>query len=107
MGELVIKIPQDFNLQLSVESEEAINEILRIAKRFKKKSKVESEDESLKKEDETLKKYGDLINKSNFIPPRRNNLKEDLAEACGIWADREESAQEIARTIRDKNNGKI
>ena len=103
MGELVIKIPQEINLQLSVESEEAFNEILRIAKRFKNKSKSKTE----KKEDEALKKYGDLINKPNFVPPRRNSLKEDLVEACGIWADREESAEEIARQIRDKNNGKV
>ena len=85
MGELVIKIPQEINLQLSVESEEAFNEILRIAKRFKKKSKAKTENKSEEKEDEALKKYGDLINKPNFIPPRRNSLKEDLAEACGIW----------------------
>jgi hypothetical protein len=46
-------------------------------------------------------------NTSNIIPPTRNSLKEDLAEACGIWADREESAEEIASKIRDRNNGKI
>jgi len=31
----------------------------------------------------------------------------DANEALGIWADRKETADEIARTIRDKNNGKI
>jgi hypothetical protein len=47
------------------------------------------------------------VKNSNIIPPRCNSLKEDGEVVLGIWADREEDALEIARTIRDKNNGKI
>jgi len=42
----------------------------------------------------------------SVIPPRRNSLKEDLAEAFGIWKERPETAEEISRRIRDRNNGK-
>jgi hypothetical protein len=48
-----------------------------------------------------------LKSNANIIPPRRNNLKEDGDAVLGIWADRDEDAMEIARKIRDKNNGKI
>lgn len=82
MGQLVIEVPQN------------INRLFRIKDRkFTEKLLFELEQNEVKK--------------SNIIPPRRNSLKEDLANAFGIWADREESAEEIARKIRDKNNGKI
>lgn len=82
MGQLVIEIPEN------------INRLFRIKdKKFTKKLLAELEENEVKK--------------SNFIPPRRNSLKEDLENAFGIWADREESAEEIAQKIRDKNNGKI
>lgn len=82
MGQLVIEIPEN------------INRLFRIKdKKFTKKLLAELEQNEVKK--------------SKIIPPRRNNLKEDLDNAFGIWADREESADEIARKIRDKNNGKI
>jgi hypothetical protein len=82
MGQLVIEIPQNIVRSFRIKDNE-----------FSEKLLLDLENKSVKN--------------SNIIPPRRNSLKEDLAEACGIWADREESAQEIARTIRDKNNGKI
>jgi hypothetical protein len=82
MGQLVIEIPQNIIRSFHIEDN-----------KFSEKLLLDLENESVKK--------------SNIIPPRRNSLKEDLAQACGIWADRKESGQEIARTIRDKNNGKI
>ncbi len=42
---------------------------------------------------------------SNVLPPRRNDRKEALNEIVGIWADRPESADEIARQLRRRNNG--
>ena len=82
MGELVIKIPENINRLFHIKD-----------RKFAQKLLQELEENEVKK--------------LNLIPPRRNSLKEDLAEACGIWADREESGEEIARQIRDKNNGKI
>ena len=114
MGQLIIEVPQNINLKISVKSVEIVDEILRLVKSPKKKLgtitlnlpyNLEDIDEN-----EVLgiwsdsKKSGEI---PAIIPPRRNSLKEDLAEAVGTWADREESAEEIARTIRDKNNGKI
>lgn len=82
MGQLVIEIPENINRLFRIKDRAFTKKLLR---------KLEQKEEK----------------KSNVIPPRRNSLKEDLSEACGIWADREESASEIARQIRDKNNGKI
>lgn len=82
MGQLVIEIPENINRLFHIKD-----------KKFAKKLLQELEKNEEKK--------------SNIIPPRRNSLKEDGEAVCGIWAYREESAEEIARTIRDKNNGKI
>lgn len=87
MGQVTIEIPQNVNRTFRVNDSEFGEQLLQNLEDFEKKTKSER--------------------LSSMIPPRRNNLKEDLAEASGIWADREESAAEIARTIRDKNNGKI
>ncbi len=82
MGQLVIEVPQN------------INRLFRIKdSAFTEKLLLELEKNEVKK--------------SNIIPPRRNSLKEDGEAVLGIWADREEDALEIARKIRDKNNGKI
>jgi translation initiation factor IF-2 len=80
MGQLVIEVPQNINLKISVTSVKVADEILRLIKSPKNK----------KPETITL------------------NLPEDLkdvdaSEAVGIWADREESAEEIARQIRESN----
>ncbi len=82
MGQLVIEVPQNINRLFRLKDRE-----------FTEKLLLELEEKSVKK--------------SNIIPPRRNSLKEDGEAVLGIWADREESAEEIARNIRDKNNGKI
>ncbi len=82
MGQLVIEVPQN------------IHRLFRIKdSKFTEKLLLELEEKSVKK--------------SNIIPPRRDSLKEDGEAVLGIWADREESAEEIARNIRDRNNGKI
>jgi hypothetical protein len=86
MGQVIIEIPQNVNRSYQINDSEFGEQLLQDLEEFKKKAKSE---------------------KSSIIPPRRNSLKEDLAEVVGIWADGEESADEIARKIRDKNNGKI
>jgi hypothetical protein len=82
MGQLVIEIPQNIVRSFRIKDNE-----------FSEKLLLDLENKSVKN--------------SNIIPPRRNSLKEDGDAVLGIWADREEDALEIARKIRDKNNGKI
>jgi hypothetical protein len=82
MGQLVIEIPQNIVRSFRINDNE-----------FSEKLLLDLENKSVKN--------------SNIIPPRRNSLKEDGDAILGIWADREEDALEIARTIRDKNNSKI
>ena len=87
MGQVTIEIPQNVNRTYQVDDSEFGEQLLQNLEDFEKKTKSEK--------------------LSAIIPPRRNNLKEDGDAILGIWADRKESAEEIARTIRDKNNGKI
>lgn len=87
MGQVTIEIPQNINRAYRVDDSKFSKQLLDELDDFEKKSKS--------------KKL------QNVVPPRRNSLKEDLENAFGIWADRDESAEEIARRIRDKNNGKI
>ena len=87
MGQVTIEIPQNVNRFFQVSDAEFSEQLLQNLEDFEKKTKSEK--------------------LSAIIPPRRNNLKEDGDAVLGIWADRKESAEEIARTIRDKNNGKI
>lgn len=87
MGQVTIEIPQNVNRTYRVDDSKFSRQLLEKLEDFEKKS--------------------NLIKPPNVIPPRRHSLKEDLENAVGIWADREESAEEIARKIRDKNNGKV
>lgn len=87
MGQVTIEIPQNVNRTYQVNDSEFGEQLLQNLEDFEKKAKTEK--------------------MSAIIPPRRNSLKKDLAAVVGIWADREETAEEIARRIRDKNNGKI
>lgn len=87
MGQVTIEIPQNVNRTYRVDDSKFSRQLLEKLEDFEKKS--------------------NLTKSPNVIPPRRHSLKEDLENAVGIWADREESAEEIARNIRDKNNGKI
>lgn len=82
MGQLVIEVPQNINLKFNVESVEVADKILRLV-------------ESPKKKLETI---------TLDLPYDLDEIDEN--EAIGIWADREETAGEISRRIRDKNNGK-
>jgi hypothetical protein len=82
MGQLIIEIPQNIVRSFRINDNE-----------FSEKLLLDLENKSVKN--------------SNIIPPRRNSLKEDGDAILGIWADHEEDALEIARTIRDKNNSKI
>ncbi len=87
MGQVVIELPQDVKRFYQIESVEFGEEILQNLEEMERKMKSPEN--------------------PAIIPPRRNSLKEDLAEAFGIWKDRPESAEEISRKIRDRNNGKI
>ncbi|HSK72867.1 MAG TPA: hypothetical protein VK892_14290 [Pyrinomonadaceae bacterium] len=83
MGQVTIEIPQNVNRSYQINDSEFGEKLLSDLEDFEKKAKAE----------ET----------PAIIPPRRHSLKEDLAEVVGIWADREESAEEIARQIREAN----
>ncbi len=87
MGQITIEIPQNVNCAYRVDDSEFGEQLLQNLEDFEKKTKAEKV--------------------PVIIPPRRNSLKKDGDAVMGIWADREESADEIARAIRDKNNGKI
>lgn len=84
MGQLIIEVPQKINRIFHIKDEKFADEILR-----------------------DLERNLNLVEVLAIVPPRRNSLKEDGDAVLGIWADRSESAQEIARRIRDRNNGKI
>ncbi len=77
MGQLIIEVPQDINLRLKIKSLKIANEILRLAQK--------------PKQPETLK----------LALPDLDDVNAD--DALGIWSDREESALEIARKIREGN----
>lgn len=79
MGQLVIEVPQNVNLKFRVKSAEIADEILRLVKSPKKKLETITLD----------------------LPYNLDEIDEN--EAVGIWADREESAEEIARRIRENN----
>lgn len=49
------------------------------------------------------KKARQLIESLDKARPKTKKLR-DLSEAVGIWADRPESAEEIARDLRRKSN---
>lgn len=87
MGQIVIEVPQNINRSYQVDDSEFSERLLIDLEDFQKKHQFSES--------------------SAVIPPRRNSLKEDGDAVLGIWADREESAEEIARKIRDQNNGKI
>ncbi len=95
MGQLVIETTENINRVFHINDNHYVRGLL------KDLEKIEEETSSLTPMEKLLKCN------PNIIPPRRNSLKKDGDAALGIWADREEDALEIARKIRDKNNGKI
>lgn len=78
MGQVVIEVPQNINLRFKVKSAEIADEILRLVKKQRKLQTI----------------------KLN-LPSDSDDI--DESAAVGIWADREESAEEIARQIREGN----
>lgn len=85
MGQVIIDVPQNVNRTYRFEDAEISEELLQNLDDLKQKAEKKSD---------------------AIIPPRRKSLEKDLEAVVGIWSDREESAEEIARNIRDKNNGK-
>jgi len=110
MGQLVIKVPQNINLKISVKSAEIVDEILRLVKSPKKKLETITLDLPYDLEDvdenDAIGIWTDREKSGKMpavIPPRRNSLKEDGDAVLGIWADNEEEADEIARKVREAN----
>lgn len=79
MGQLVIEVPQNINLKVTVKSAEIADEILRLVKSPKKKLETITLD----------------------LPYDLDKINEN--EVLGIWSDREEEADEIARRVREQN----
>lgn len=77
MGQLIIEVPQNINIRLSIKSVAIADEILRLARKPKRF--------------ETL----------TLDLPDLEDV--DADDALGIWSDREETADEIARKIREDN----
>lgn len=80
MGQVVIEIPENIFAAFRVDDSKVSKKLL-----------------------DELKPYSKDKVRKDVIPPRRNRLREDGDAVFGIWADREDSAQEIARKIREKN----
>ncbi len=102
MGQVIIDVPQNVNIKTTIESVEVADEILEIIGR---RTKSDLFDEFT--DENGFEKKSKSEKTPAILPPRRDSLKKDLEAVVGIWSDREESADEIARKIRDKNNGKI
>lgn len=80
MGQVLIEIPQDVKRTFRVKSSEYGEQLLK-----------------------ELEENSDTAITPAIIPPRRNSLKKDSEAVLGIWSDREETALEIARKIREDN----
>jgi hypothetical protein len=87
MGQVVIELPQNVNRSYNIKDADFGEQLLQDLEEMERKTKPSRI--------------------PAIIPPRRHSLKEDGDAVLGIWADREESAEEISRRIRDRNNGKI
>lgn len=83
MGQVIIEVPQDVNRFYQVESVELGAEILQDLDEMEQKMKP--------------------IENPAIVPPRRNSMKEDGDAVLGIWSNREEEADEIARRVREQN----
>lgn len=84
MGHIVVEIPQEVNKTYKFESEELGEQLLESVENLAEQSDAQA---------------------SAILPPRRDSLEADTDEVLGIWSDRPESADEIARKIRSLNNG--
>jgi len=88
MGQVVLEIPQNVNRVYRIESEKKAAEIL------------------AQLENDRSNKIERAIASGAIELPKRKRTKKISDDVLGIWADRPESGQEIARRIRDRNNGK-
>jgi hypothetical protein len=88
MGQVVLEIPQNVNRPFRIESEECAAAIL---------EQLEND-----REDKTKR----AVASGAIKLPTQKRTKEIGDDVLGIWADRPETGQEIARRIRDRNNGK-
>lgn len=85
MGQVVLEIPQNINRTFRIESETRAAEII---------EELENDREA---------KIKRAIASGAIEMPKRKRLREDSEAVLGIWADRPESGQEIARKIRERN----
>ncbi len=85
MGQVVLEIPQNINRTFRIDTEERAAEII---------EQLENDREA---------KVKRAIASGAIELPKRKKLREDSEAVLGIWADRPESGQEIARQIREKN----
>lgn len=88
MGQVILEIPQNVNRTFRIESEKRAADILELL------------------ESEHADKIQRAIASGAIQLPTVKRTKKISDDVLGIWADREESGQEIARRIRDRNNGK-
>ena len=86
MGKVILEIPQDVDRVYRIDSEETAAAILEQLEGSSKLSKFEQ-----------------AVASGAIQLPTRHSLREDGDAVLGIWADREESGQEIARQIRERN----
>ena len=82
MGQVIVEVPQNVFRSYHVEDSAFGEQLLR--------DLDENSDSS--KDDNSV-----------AIPPRRNSLAEDGDAVLGIWSDREDVADEIARRVREAN----
>ena len=87
MGQIVLEIPQNINRTFRIESKEKAADIL----------------EQLEDQDERRSKFEKAVASGAIKLPEHHNRREAGDAVLGIWADREESGQEIARKIREGN----
>lgn len=81
MGQVIVDVPQNVYRSYQVDDSEFGEQLLRDL----------DENSDLKDENAAI------------LPPRRNNLTEDGQAVLGIWSDREDAADEIARKVREAN----
>ncbi len=83
MGQVIIELPQNVNRSYHIKDADFGERLLQDL-------------EEMEREMKPLKIPA-------IIPPRRHSLKEDGDAVLGIWSDREEVADEIARRVREQN----
>lgn len=80
MGQVIVEIPQNFHKIYRINDSEFGEDLI-----------------------DELEKRADSSRTPHIIEPSRQSIQTDGDAVLGIWADRKESAQEIAKKIREKN----